>query len=136
MKAKATQAQELLWEIWALRESGDTQGAALKSRKMARLHEELAKDALEAQSPHGWPDLFAAITAWGKAGTVADRMHAASLLDYGYILAQVMGGDRTAVRAQLKELLEWLVRGAEAEAKDPPSGRRPRAQRRQRRKAA
>jgi uncharacterized protein with von Willebrand factor type A (vWA) domain len=103
--ARANEAQQLFWQIEALRSLGAPSKAIFpKLDRMARLHEDRAKELLSLQDAHGWTDLFAAITAFGEAGS---EPHARALLRYGEDASRQFDG-RDLLLAELARLEVWL----------------------------
>ena len=73
--------------------------------EMARLHEERARELLQAGDPDGWTDLFAAVTARGEA---RQRAEADRLLTAGREFAASLHQDEANVVEELSQLKEWL----------------------------
>lgn len=71
---------------------------------MARLHEERARELLGRQDADGWIDLFAAITAWGEAGS---EPRARLLLQLGEQAARDLEGGDTLLE-EIDRLERWL----------------------------
>jgi hypothetical protein len=105
MDPRVERAQQLFWEIEALRKKGG--GAAMLPQlvEMARLHEERARELLQTGDPEGWPDLFAAVTAWGEARRRSDADRA---LAAGRGFAPSLGDEKAGVENELRRLEEWL----------------------------
>ena len=61
-------------------------------------------ELLEEGDPDGWVDLFAAITAWAKAGC---REDANRLVAAGRSAASQFGSGEAKIHQQLDELEEW-----------------------------
>ena len=72
MDPRIERAQQLYWEITRLTDLGAYRMRRSKLIEMAQMHEERALELLEEGDPDGWVDLFAAITAWAKAGCRED----------------------------------------------------------------
>ena len=104
MDPRIEQAQQLYWEITRLREFGAHRKTLSKLIEMAQVHEERALELLAAGDPEGWVDLFAAITAWAKAGC---REDADRLLAEGRSTASQFGSGEASIHEQLDELEEW-----------------------------
>jgi hypothetical protein len=97
--------QQLFWEIEALREKGVYPTSLPQLLEMARLHEERARELLQASDPNGWTDLFAAVTARGEA---RQRAEAERLLTAGREFAASLNQDETDVVEELTQLKAWL----------------------------
>lgn len=79
---------------------------AAKLHRMAQLHQERARELLDRLDADGWIDLFAAITAWGEAGSE----HAArDLLRLGEDVADRFEGSDVLL-SELEHLKSWLKR--------------------------
>jgi len=98
-------AQQLYWEISRLRDQGLLRLAVRKLGEMARVHQELAVQLLHDGEPDGWPDLYAAVTAWSEAGRKSD---AHRLIVEGRRLLSEFPNGRENIESQLKELEEWV----------------------------
>ena len=107
MDPRVQEAQELFWQVATLRTLAQPPHRVIAAtlHRMARLHEERAKDLLGRQNVDGWIDLFAAITAWGEAGSDGA---ARSLLSFGRQAAQQSEG-RDSLLAELDSLDRWLA---------------------------
>ena len=102
---RVQEAQQLFWQVETLRSLGATYKViALKLDRMARLHEERAKELLSRHDADGWIDLFAAITAWGESGS---EPSARGLLRFGEGVAERFDG-RDLLLAELEHLDGWL----------------------------
>lgn len=105
MDPRVERAQQLFWEVEALRKKGVYPVALPQLLEMARLHEERACELLQAGDPDGWTDLFAAVTAWGEARR---RDEADRLLTRGRAFVAAPGAKQTAVGTELRRLEAWL----------------------------
>ncbi len=105
MDPRVERAQQLFWEVEALREKGVYPAALPQLLEMARLHEERACELLPAGDPDGWTDLFAAVTAWGEARR---RDEADRLLTRARVFAAVPGAKLATVETELRRLEAWL----------------------------
>jgi len=105
MDPRIEEAQRLYWEIEQLRQRDAKRAIPPKLHQMARLHEERADELLRARDPDGWIDLYAAITAWGEAGSSGD---AKRLIQIGLGFAASFPDGRNNVEQQLEELKNWL----------------------------
>jgi hypothetical protein len=102
---RVKEAQQLFWRIETLRSLQVPHRAiAAHLNQMARLHEERAKELLSRQDVDGWTDLFAAITAWGEAGS---EPSARTLLRFGERMAANFDG-RDLLLSELERLESWL----------------------------
>jgi hypothetical protein len=72
---------------------------------MAGLHRDRALELLRSGDADGWPDLYAAITAWGEGGA---RSEANQLLHLGRQLARSFPAGEPNILKQLEELEVWL----------------------------
>jgi hypothetical protein len=104
MDPRVERAQQLFWEIEALRKKGGSAAAMPQLVEMARLHEERARELLQAGDPDGWTDLFAAVTAWGEA---RQRSDADRVLAAGRGFAHSLGDEKASVENELRRLEEW-----------------------------
>jgi hypothetical protein len=104
MDPRIERAQLLYWEITRLREIGAYRKTRSKLIEMAELHEERALELLAKGDPDGWVDLFAAITAWAKAGCGEDSNR---LVAAGRLAADQFGNGEANLHQQLDELQEW-----------------------------
>jgi hypothetical protein len=104
MDPRIERAQQLYWEITRLREFGAHRKTHSKLVEMAQVHEERALELLAENDPDGWVDLFAAITAWAKAGC---REDANRLLVAGRSSTGHFGSGEDNLHRQLDELQEW-----------------------------
>ena len=104
MDPRIERAQQLYWEITRLREFGAHRKTRSKLIEMAQVHEERALELLAEGNPEGWADLFAAITAWAKAGC---REDVSRLLAEGRSTASQFGSGEATIHEQLDELEEW-----------------------------
>ncbi len=105
MDLEINHAQQLFWEISRLRDQGIHRLAARKLGEMAQIHEERALRLLQDREPDGWPDLYAAITAWGEAGRKSD---AHRLIAEGRRLCASFPNGQENINCQLNELDDWL----------------------------
>jgi len=105
MDPRVERAQQLFWEVEALRRKGVYPAALPRLLEMARLHEERACELLQAGDPDGWTDLFAAVTAWGEARR---RDEANRLLTRGHEFVVVPGAKQAAIETELRRLEAWL----------------------------
>jgi hypothetical protein len=105
MDPRVKRAQQLFWEIEALREKGVYPAALPKLLEMAQLHEGQARELLRAGNPDGWTDLFAAVTARGAA---RQRTEAKRLLTAGHEFAAALNQDEANIVAELSQLKVWL----------------------------
>jgi hypothetical protein len=105
MDQRIEQAQQLYWEIGRLREDGARRLAIPKLVRMAEIHEDRAMELLRSRNPDGWPDFYAAITAWGESG---HKSHADRLIVEGSNLAAMFPDGRQNIEQQLRELDAWL----------------------------
>lgn len=110
MDRREKRAQALHWEIHALRASGDATAAARKSRVMARLHEALARELLDAGNSKGWIHLQAAVTAWVKSGDSTGFHNGVALLAKGLERFSSSRPQDTGLLGKLSELLAWVNR--------------------------
>ncbi|AGP41264.1 hypothetical protein [Sorangium cellulosum] len=102
---RVKEAQQLFWQIETLRSLQVPQKTiAAHLSRMARLHEERAKELLSRRDVDGWPDLFAAITAWGEAGSEPSARH---LIRFGEHAAASFDG-REHLLSELEHLEDWL----------------------------
>ncbi|WP_438032383.1 hypothetical protein [Sorangium sp. So ce204] len=102
---RANEAQQLFWQVEILRSLGAPHKAiALKLHRMASLHEERARELLSRLDADGWTDLFAAITAWGEAGS---EPSARRLLRFGEHVAKSFDG-QDLLLSELDRLKTWL----------------------------
>ena len=107
MDQRIEDAQKLFWEISRLlRENGSRRIVTRKFIEMARIHEDRAGDLLQRCDPDGWPDAYAAITAWGKAGNKSDAFR---LIAEGRELSALFPYGKEDIESQLAELETWLV---------------------------
>jgi len=104
MDPRIERAQQLYWEITRLREFGAHRKTRSKLIEMAQVHEERALELLAEGNPEGWVDLFAAITAWAKAGCREDLSR---LLEEGRSTASQFGSGEATIHEQLDELEDW-----------------------------
>ncbi|WP_437785659.1 hypothetical protein [Sorangium sp. So ce1097] len=102
---RVQEAQQLFWQIEMLR-SMQVPHKAIVTRliRMARLHEERAKELLSRHDADGWTDLFAAITTWGEAGS---EPSAHNLLRFGERMAANFDG-QDLLLSELERLRIWL----------------------------
>lgn len=105
MDPRVVQAQQLFWEIEALRRQQPGQPPVAKLTQMAQLHQARALELLQKGDADGWTDLYAAVTAWGEAGARTEAEH---LLSVGRQLAAGRAQGRANVEGQLNELEQWL----------------------------
>jgi len=105
MDPRVKRAQQLFWEIEAIRKRGVYPAAIPQLLEMARLSEERARELLQAGDPNGWTDLFAAVTARGEAG---QRAEADRLLNTGSELAAALNQGGANVVEELSQLKAWL----------------------------
>jgi hypothetical protein len=105
MDSRVERAQQLFWEIEAMRAKGLYPIALTQLQEMARLHEERARELLQAGDLDGWTDLFAAVTAWGEA---RQRSEADRLLAVGVGFAASMGPEKAAIENELRKQVAWL----------------------------
>jgi len=105
MDSRVQEAQRLKWEIDLLHQQGADRTALPLRRKMAELHEDRAKELLSARDPDGWIDLYAAITAWGKAGMKGDAYR---LITQGRQTISSFTEGRKNLEEALGELQDWL----------------------------
>lgn len=102
---RVKEAQQIFWQIAMLRSLGAPHKAiASKLDRMALLHEARAKELLNRQDADGWTDLFAAITAWGEAGSEPPARY---LLRFGADIAERFDG-RDLLLSELGRLESWL----------------------------
>jgi hypothetical protein len=104
MDPRIERAQQLYWEITRLTDLGAHRKRHSKLIEMAQVHEERALELLEEGDPDGWVDLFAAVTAWAKAGC---REDANRLVSAGRSTASQFGSGEATIHDQLDELEEW-----------------------------
>ena len=104
MDPRIERAQQLYWEITRLTDLGAHRKRRSKLIEMAQVHEERALELLKEGDPDGWVDLFAAITAWAKAGCREDVRR---LVAAGRTAASQFGSGDAKIREQLDELEEW-----------------------------
>jgi len=119
MDSRIERAQQLFWEIEAVRQNGVYPAALAQLLEMARLHEEGARELLQAGNSDGWTDLFAAVTAWGEA---RQRSEADRLLAVGRGFAVAMGPDNEGVGNELHRLAVWLDTLSPASQVPPTNG--------------
>jgi hypothetical protein len=104
---RVVEAQALFFVIDDLRLRGAESAAVPLLRRMARLHEDRARELLgqSKRDPDGWPELYAAITAAAEAG---NKNWALDMIQYGRDVARnvQLGGDEIA--AELERLKAWL----------------------------
>jgi hypothetical protein len=105
MDPRVERAQQLFWEVEALRKNGVCPAALPQLLEMARLHEERARELLQVGDVDGWTDLFAAITAWGEA---RQRGETERLLAVGRGFAAALGSGKAKVEEELCQLEAWL----------------------------
>jgi len=105
MDPRVKRAQQLFWEIESARDKGVYPAALPQLLEMARLHEERARELLQAGDPDGWTDLFAAVTARGEARQRAEADH---LLTTGREFAASLNQDDANVVEELGQLKAWL----------------------------
>jgi hypothetical protein len=72
---------------------------------MAQIHEELARRLLHDREADGWPDLYAAVTAWGEAGCKRDAYR---LIVEGRRLSALFPDGSENIQRQLDELEDWV----------------------------
>jgi hypothetical protein len=118
MDRRAKRAQALLWEAQAMRAAGDLLGAAKKSRAMARLHETLASELLDGDDPKGWIHLFAAITAWVKAGQPRDYRRGVTLLVQGLERVLADYPKQHPLLQEISDLMAWMTRYQRGQTRD------------------
>ena len=105
MDPRVERTQQLYWEVEAFRQKGVYPAALPQLLEMARLHEERARELLQAGDPAGWTDLFAAVTAWGEARR---RIDADRVLTAGHGFAASLGPNKANVEKELRQLETWL----------------------------
>jgi hypothetical protein len=105
MDPRVERAQQLFWEIEAVRKKGVYPAALPQLLEMAWLHEDRARELLQAGDPDGWTDLFAAVTARGEA---RQRAEADRLLTAGREFAASLNQDGANAVEELRQLKAWL----------------------------
>lgn len=105
MDPRVERTQQLYWEVESLRKQGVYPVAVPQLLEMARLHEERARELLQAGDPDGWTDLFAAVTALGEA---RQRSEANRLLAAGREFAARLGSMQAGIEEELRQLQIWL----------------------------
>jgi hypothetical protein len=105
MDPRARRAQQLYWEVEELRRHNAAAAALAKTMEMARLHEALSIELLEQRNPDGWPDLFAAVTAWADAGRKGTAL---GLIRRGQRWTEGLVEGRDNVLAELESLRRWV----------------------------
>ncbi len=105
MDPRVERAQQLFWEIAMLKRERAFRPCIEKLVEMATLHEDRAFELLQCLASDGWTELYAAITAWGEAGS---RHEAERLIEFGRSRAGLLLAGEGAVHDQLAELESWL----------------------------
>ena len=101
MDPRVERAQQLFWEVEAQRQTGVYPAALPQLLEMAQLHEQRARELLQAGDTDGWTDLYAAVTAWGEARR---RSEADRLLVAGRRFAASLACGRADVEQELHHL--------------------------------
>jgi hypothetical protein len=111
MDPRAKEAQSLFWELADPLGQLDAPERIRKRVRMAELHESLGRELLRRGDLDGWIDIFAGITAWGKAGRVDESLR---MIAEGRGLARSFPEQERGLLKELDNLESWLKELSEA----------------------